>query len=71
MRHGERCNQAGDFQWRGFLFFFCERRGFRLLEKPKSQLSLELGSCHLGDRAGDICDPGYTRQRDPMCAIKV
>jgi hypothetical protein len=52
-------------------FFFCERRGFRLLEKPKSQLSLELGSCHLGDRAGDICDPGYTRQRDPMCAIKV
>jgi hypothetical protein len=46
---------SSGFQW----------RGFRLLEKPNSQLSLELGSRHLGDRPGGVRDPGYTRQRDP------
>jgi hypothetical protein len=32
-RHGERCRKACGFQW----------RGFRLLKKPDSQLSFELG----------------------------
>jgi hypothetical protein len=35
------------FQW----------RGFRLLKKPNSQLSLEPGSCYLGDHTGGKRDP--------------
>jgi hypothetical protein len=30
------------------------------LEEPNLQLSLELGSRHLGDRPGGVRDPGYT-----------
>jgi hypothetical protein len=54
-RHGERCHNACGVQWQGFW----------LLEKPDSQLRLELESCHLGDRAGGVRDPGDARQRDP------
>jgi hypothetical protein len=35
------------------------------MEKPNSQLSLEPGSCHLGDHAGGVCDPDDARQREP------
>jgi hypothetical protein len=34
-----------------------------LLEKLNSQLSLESGLCHLGDRVGGVRDPGYTRPK--------
>jgi hypothetical protein len=52
--------------WRKVLLSFgLQWRGFRLLETPNSQLSLEPGLGHLGDRLGGVCDPGYTRPRDP------
>jgi hypothetical protein len=54
-QHGERCCQACGPQW----------RGFQLLEKPNSQLPLEPGSCHLGDRVGGVRDPNDARQCDP------
>jgi hypothetical protein len=53
-RDGERCCEAYRFQW----------RGFRLLEEPNLQLSLEPGSHHLGDHSGGVRDPRYTRPRD-------
>jgi hypothetical protein len=59
MRHGEMRCQACDVQWRGFW----------LLEKSDSQLSLELGSCHLGERVGGVRDPGDARQHDSRCAL--
>jgi hypothetical protein len=40
-------------------------------KKLNSQLSLEPGSCYLGDRTGGIRDPDDTRQRDPRCAANV
>jgi hypothetical protein len=46
-RHGERCCKACRFQW----------RGIQLLEKLNSQLSLEPGSCYLGDRPRGVRDP--------------
>jgi hypothetical protein len=54
-RHGERCRKACGFQW----------RGFRLLKKPDSQLSFELGSCYLGDSARSIRGPSDAQQHDP------
>jgi hypothetical protein len=39
--------------------------GFQLLEKPNSQLSLELGSCYLRDRSGGVRDPGDAEQCYP------
>jgi hypothetical protein len=59
--HEERCYQACRFHW----------QRFRLLEKLNLQLSLEPGSCYLGDRAGGVRDPGYTWQRGPRWAAKV
>jgi hypothetical protein len=49
-RHGERCCKARGFQWWEFW----------LLKKPKSQLPLESGLCHLGDCSRSLCDPSNT-----------
>jgi hypothetical protein len=45
-------HQACGFQW----------RGFRLLEKPNSHLSVELRTCHLGNRTRSVHDPDNATQ---------
>jgi hypothetical protein len=52
-----------------FMVFNGEDFGY--WKKLNSQLSLEPGSCYLGDRTGDVRDPGNTRQCGPRCANKV
>jgi hypothetical protein len=38
---------------------------FGYSKKMNSQLSLEPGLRHMGDRPGGVRDPRYTRPRDP------
>jgi hypothetical protein len=60
-KHGKRCREARCLQWRGFW----------LLEKSDSQLSLELRSCHFGDCIGSIRDLSNAWECNPRWVAKV